>query len=133
MRKIHNKRFKTTAVVLAFLVLLQGCVVYHKTPTTLEQASNEYIKTKITNTDNETTKYKYITFEEGTYYGVNKRSGELVKTPLNSEEINRILIKNRTASTWVTVTVIATPVIALGVALIAVSNSSMIGGGVWVF
>ncbi|MDH3699528.1 MAG: hypothetical protein OEQ81_12755 [Flavobacteriaceae bacterium] len=132
MRNIHKRRFKTTALVLAFLVLFQGCVVYHKTPTTLEQARQEHIKTKITNTDNETAKYKYITYEEGTFYGVKKESGELVKYPLNEEDIVKIITKNKTASTWVTVTVIAVPIIALGIAMIAVANSDF-GGGGWVF
>ncbi|WP_297695305.1 hypothetical protein [uncultured Eudoraea sp.] len=105
---------------MAFLVLFQGCVVYHKTPTTLEQARQEHIKTKITNTDNETMTYKYITYEEGTFYGVTTRYGKEVKKPLNKEDIVRILTKNKSASTWVTVTVIAGPIIALIIAMAAV-------------
>ncbi|MBT8235656.1 MAG: hypothetical protein KJO04_05655 [Bacteroidia bacterium] len=120
MRKNHKKRFKSITILLALLVLFQGCVVYHKTPTTLEQARQEHIKTKITNTDNETMTYKYITYEEGTFYGVTTRYGKEVKKPLNDEDIVRIITKNKSASTWVTVTVIAGPIIALIIAMIAV-------------
>ena len=128
MRKIQTKRLKSTAVFLASLILLQGCVVYHKTPTSLEQARQENIKTKITTTDNETSKYKYITYEEGTFYGVNKKKGELVKSPLNGAEIEKILTKNKSASTWATVITIAVPVIAI--IIFAATYEVSVGSGV---
>jgi len=124
MRKIQTKRLKTTAVFLASLILLQGCVVYHKTPSTLEQARQENIKTKIMTTDNETSKYKYITYEEGTFYGVNKKSGELVKTPLIQEEVTEVLTKNEKASTLWTVIAIGVPVVFLAVGF-AIAESGL--------
>lgn len=110
------KRLKTIAFFLTALLLFQSCVVYHKTPTTLESASQERIRTKVINTHGETAKYKYITYEDGHFYGVNKdfdERGKLVKTPLSEQELEKILIKNKSASTWVTVGVIAVPVIAI--------------------
>ena len=74
-------RLKTIAWFLTALMLMQSCVVYHKTPTNLEQASREQTKTKITNTNGDISKYEYITSEDGVYYGINKQFGELVKTP----------------------------------------------------
>jgi hypothetical protein len=38
---------KTIALMLASLLLLQGYVVYHKTPTTIENASKEKAKTRV--------------------------------------------------------------------------------------
>ena len=67
-------------------------------------------------------KYKYITYEDGMFYGVKKKtSGELVKTPLNQENIVRILIENKSASTWATVAVIAIPIIAITIVFLSVA------------
>ncbi len=128
MRTFYT-RLKATAVFLAFLVLFQGCVVYHKTQTTLEQAQQENIKTKIMTTDYETTKYKYITYEEGTFYGVNKKSGEYVKTLLNEDEVVKVFTKNKRASTWATVLTIGVPVIGITIAGIIAANSISVGWG----
>ncbi|MGB5315700.1 MAG: hypothetical protein WBN56_06835 [Robiginitalea sp.] len=101
--------------------------MYHKTPTTLEKASQSQLKTKITNTNGETSIYKYITYEVGVFYGVSKKSGELVKTPLDETYINELLIKNKSASTWVTVAVIGVPIIAFGIAIIVAMDDFSVG------
>ena len=109
-------RPKTIAWFLTALMLFQSCIVYHKTPTTLEKASQEQIKTKITNTNGETFKYKYITYEKGVYYGyVEQDWGEFIKVPLNNEDILSVKTKNKTASTLITISVIAIPVLAFAV------------------
>jgi hypothetical protein len=126
-----KKRLKATAWCLTILLLFQSCVVYHKTPTTLEKASREQTKTKITNTNGELFKYGYITYEDGIYYGINKKSGELVKTTLDQEYINKVVTKNKSASTWVTVGVIGVPVLFLVVGGIIVSNNVGLEGGAW--
>lgn len=100
-----NYKLKMYALLLSVLVLMQSCVVYHKTPTTLEQASNERIKTKITNANGATHKYQYIENKDGVYYGVNKKSGTLVRIPLKEEEVT-VWLKNQTATTWTSLAVI---------------------------
>ena len=112
-------RLKTIAWFLTALMLFQSCVVYHKTPTTLEKASQEQIKTKVTNNEGETIKFKYIAYEDGVFYGVNKKSGEIIKTPLDKQYVETVLIKNKSASTWVTVLVIAVPIIAIVIIALA--------------
>jgi len=126
--KAIRGRLKATTLLLTTLILFQSCVVYHKTPTTLEKASQERIKIKITNKEGETFKYKYITFEEGQFYGVHEPEefGEFVKVPLDSEDIINVRTKNKSASTWVTILVITVP--ALAIVAIAVINSSYSGG-----
>ena len=117
MKTLKNG-LKPITFLLTALVLFQSCVVYHKAPTTLERASQERIKTKITNSNGETSKYDYISYEDGTYYGVNKdfeERGALIKTPLNQSEIEKILTKNKSASTWITAGLIAVPVLAISV------------------
>lgn len=108
-----KKRLKFIAWILTTLMLFQSCVVYHKTPTTLEKASQEQIKTKVTNTDGAISKYKFISFEDGIYYGnLEEDWGEYKKIPLVREEIMNVRMKNKTASTLVTIVAIAIPVIA---------------------
>ena len=124
-------RLKTIAWFLTALMLFQSCVVYHKTPTTLEKASQEQIKTKVTNNEGETIKFKYIAYEDGVFYGVNKKSGEIIKTPLDKQYVETVLIKNKSASTWVTVLVIAVPVITIAI-LVATADygSGLEWGGI---
>lgn len=62
-----KKRLKAIAFFLTALMLLQSCVVYHKTRTTLEKASQEKVKTKVTNIDGKVTKYKFISYEDGVF------------------------------------------------------------------
>lgn len=120
-----KKRLKATAWCLTILMLFQSCVVYHKTPTNLEKASQEQIKTKISNTNGQDFKYKYITYEDGVYYGVNKKSGELIKTPLSEQDVSKVRLQNKSASTLVTIAaiVVSGGAIALIVGLISYSQS----------
>ena len=111
-----KKQLKTTAFFLTALLLFQSCVVYQKAPTTLEQASREQVMTKITYTNGETAKYNYITFEDGVFYGVNNdwdERGALTKTRLTGQESMRVFTKNKSASTWLTVGIIAVPAVIL--------------------
>ena len=105
--KALKKGLKPIALLLTALMLFQSCVVYHKTPTTIQQASQEQIRTKIIKTNGEKSKYKYITYEEGQFLGVIKKSGELDKNPLSEQEITKVLIENKSASKWATVGVLA--------------------------
>ena len=117
-------RLKTIAIFLTALMLFQSCVVYHKTPTTLEKASQEQIKTKVTTTDGDVSKYKFISYEEGVYYGnVEIEYGEFKKIPLDAEDIINIRTKSKSASTLVTVLAIAVPVIGIAAIAWGVSES----------
>ncbi|GGD47620.1 hypothetical protein [Muriicola marianensis] len=124
MKKI-KKRLKVIALFLSGLILLQSCVVYHKTPTTLQRASQEQLKTKITNTNGERFKYQYVSYEDGVYYGVNEESGKFIKTPLDEEYITEVLTKNKKASTWLTVGLISAPVLFLIVGLIIIESEGV--------
>ena len=121
--KATNKLPKTIALFFVSLILFNSCVVYHKTPTSLEKASQERIKAKVTTTDQQIFKYKYIAYEDGQFYGVKKKSGEFIKTPLSEEDTLKVVLKNRSASTWGTVSLIATPVMAIIIVFIASVNS----------
>jgi hypothetical protein len=108
----HNKRLRTLALFLTALMLFQSCVVYHKTPTTLANASKERMNTKVTRNDGEIVKYKYITYENGAFFGVTLSSGEWIKTPLDEKELAQVYTKDTSRSTWATIAFIAIPVVA---------------------
>lgn len=111
-----TKRLRFIAFLLTALMLFQSCVVYRQTPTTLAKASQEQIKTKIASSNGAISKFDYITYEDGQFYGVNKdfdERGKLVKTPLREQEITNVLTKDKTTSTVLTVGVIVVPVIGI--------------------
>lgn len=104
---------KTPALFFA-TILLQSCVVYDiKQPVTLEQAALEQKKVKIKTKTNQTFKYRNISFEDGLYYGVKRKSGEFTRVQLNDNEIIQVLVQNKSGSDWATVAVIAAPIIIL--------------------
>jgi len=133
--KAIRKRLKAITLFLTVLLLFQSCVVYHKTPTTLEKAAQEQIKTKVTNTNGDIFKYKYITLQEGQFYGVHEPEarGEFVKVPLESQDIINVRTKNKSASTWVTILVITVSALAIVAISLLGSAGSGIGGGITTF
>ncbi|MGB5317240.1 MAG: hypothetical protein WBN56_14665 [Robiginitalea sp.] len=110
--EIIKKRVKKIAFGLSVLLLTQSCVVYHKTPTTLEQACKSRMKTKITNANGATIKYQYIDYIDGVYYGVNKKSGTLLRNPLKQEEVT-VMLKNQTATDWTELAIMGGSVLIL--------------------
>jgi hypothetical protein len=85
---------KTMALFLATLLFLQSCVAYHTT-SSLEQASKKMIRTKVKKTDGKIFKFRYITLEDGQYYGMNRKSGEWIKTPIKQEDIAKVFTENK--------------------------------------
>ena len=117
--KTIRKQIKPLARFLAALLLLQSCVVYHKTPTTLESASKELINTKVTSSNGEIARYKYITYEDGAFFGVTLTSGEWIKTPIDEKELAQVFTKDTSRSTWATIAIIAIPVIIATVIIVS--------------
>jgi hypothetical protein len=112
--KAIRKWFSNIPLFLVTVILFQGCAVYDiKNPVTLDQASEEKKKAKIKTNTNQTSIYNYISFENGQFYGVETKSGKLVRVPLNKNDITEVLVQNKSASTWATIAVIAVPVIAM--------------------
>jgi hypothetical protein len=127
--KAIRKWFRTIPPFLVTAILFQGCVVYDlKNPVTLEQASQEKKKAKIKTNTNQTSIYNYISFENGQFYGVKTKSGELARVPLNKNDITEILVQNKSASTWATIAVIAVPVIAITIFALTYDPAINVGG-----
>lgn len=106
-------------------ILCQSCVVYHKTPVSIEQAAEEETKTKILLKNGSIEKFKYITHENNQFYGVRMTGNGLVNIPLEVDAISNIQVKNKTGSVLVTVI----PLAALTALVIAGSNFAVGFGG----
>ena len=116
--KIIREHLQNTCYGLMFLVLFQSCVVYHKTPVTMEQAAADKIKTKIVLKDKSIEKFKYITYEDQHYFGTRVTGKGHVKIPIDVNDVSEVKIKDKTASIVVTVI----PLAILTALVIAGSN-----------
>ena len=100
-------RLKTITWFLTALILLQSCVVYHKAPSSLEQAAQEKVRSKVWFTNEVQdfpSKYKYIVYENDQYFGmVEIEVGKLEKEQLSEDEIVTIKTQDKNASTWATI------------------------------
>ena len=123
--RIRRNSSRMVPVLLSCILLFQSCVVYDKTPVSLEEAALQQNKTKITTTSEDTFKYAYISLENGVYYGLKKKSGKMVKSSLRPEEISEIRVKDNTSSTWVSLAFAAGVVLLIG--------SIVYGGDITVF
>ena len=121
MKKFRN-HLKIYSCILIMAILCQSCVVYHKTPVTLEQAAQENRKTKIQMQDGRVEKFKFITHKDQRYFGTRMTGNGLVNIPIDVNSVSRVHVKNKTASVLVTVI----PLAALTALVIAGSN---FGGG----
>lgn len=112
-------------LLLTALIMFQSCVVYHKTPVPLEQASQTRTKSKLIMPDGAVAEYKYLTEEKGVYYGVKKKKGDLQKTPIESHPDLEVFLKNEADSRWASLSLIIAPV-GIGY-LLAWANSAFWG------
>ena len=83
-------------------MLFQSCVVYHKTPVTIEHAANEKIKTRIILKDKSIEKFKYITYENQGYFGTRVTGNGPVTIPIDVNNVYEVHIKNKTGSILLT-------------------------------
>jgi len=105
---------KPISYLLTFLILLQGCTVYKKQNISLEQAVETKNKVKILTKENEKQKYDYVTTNNGEYYGTKKVNKELIKTPIQKENIKVIKTKNIASSIYVSILASAGGLLVLG-------------------
>lgn len=96
--KYLKKCLKPVSLLLAFVMILQGCTIYKQQNITLESAAIQGAKVKVVTKDNKTQKYLYITSVNDEYFGVIKGKDGLLKIPLQQENIKNINIKNKAAS-----------------------------------
>ena len=115
--KTLKKQFKSVALILSMLILLQGCTVYKSASVTLEQAANEENKVRLETTSGEKLKFKHIGIDNGEYYGIKKVKGNIVKVPLNSNYIKNVKLKDKTLSTILTIALPIAIIVGAGLIL----------------
>lgn len=106
---MSQKYFKSkiVCVLLFFVLLMQGCAIYQKTPVSLDDAVASNRKVLITKTDGAKLKLKRVELTDGKYYGIVKVDGKSEKIVLVENDIRTIRILNKTATTLGTVGIIA--------------------------
>ena len=122
--KTLKKQIRPITLLLAFVILFQGCTVYKSVPISLEQAVQNESKVRVKTKNNEKYKFNRVGVENGNYYGVKKSNNIVVKTPLDQDFINTINEKDKTLSTVLSIGI---PVIIVG-GLLAIAASSIVGG-----
>lgn len=113
---------KPIVYLLTLIILFQGCAVYHSKGVTLDQAVHKGKKVELVTNQDEVIKFKRIESENGLFYGVTKVKKELVRIPINAEQVKTIRPKNKVVSVLVNIPVILVSVVALSVIVYAVGG-----------
>lgn len=121
------RRFKWICFIFITGILMGSCHVYEKIPSDIEKATASNMRVKITTTNNQKYFFKKIEKTDSIYYGLEEVGLDVIKKPLNRDEIKKIQIINKPKSKLLTVTGISIP-IAIIVMLIS-SNSWSTGAG----
>ena len=106
------------------IMMFQSCVAYQSASVSLEQAVSEQKRTRINTISRKKYHYEKIVFEEGQFYGLKKLNKNMVKIPLDTNVINDVFIQSKSKSTWVTVAIIAIPLIAFTILALDDLNNS---------
>jgi len=115
--KTLKKQSRLTAVFMVFVVFLQSCTIYKSVPISIDQAVKNQSEVKIHTLNHDTYRFTAIEDIDGNYFGINKSAHEILRTPLNENQISTIKEKDKTLTTIFDVGVvfiILAPVIFLG-------------------
>jgi len=125
MKNLENCRI--VIVLLSFLMLCQSCRVYNQDGVSLDDAVSQERRVKIKNKDGSVLKYKRIESIEGVYYGLKKKKGELIKTPIDTELIKKVRLHNKALSIVYGAT-IGFAVVLIASILVAINNLEILSG-----
>jgi hypothetical protein len=121
--KPKQKIFKSLAVLLSILVLLQSCIAYNGLPTPVDKAVLSPKKVKVLLSNNHIYKFKRIGKDNDQIYGIAKRNSEaamhlskqvvplekskrLVRVNLKNEQVKEIYVLNEQHSVLQTISLI---------------------------
>ena len=120
--KALKKWLKTIPHFFISIMMFQSCVAYQSASVSLEQAVSEQKRTRINTISQKKNHYEQIVFEEGQFYGLKKLNKNMVKIILDTNEIDDVFIQSKSKSTWMTVAIIAIPIIILTIIAIESMN-----------
>ena len=118
---------KAVALFFSILIFFQGCTVYKSANVSLEQAVMSDTKVRIKTNDNQTLKFKKFGVENGDYYGLLNYKNAWVKTQINEGNIEKIQVKDKTASTILNIIV---PLAILTTVIVTAPSSGWLSDGV---
>jgi hypothetical protein len=132
---MKTTNLKLIAYSLAVLMLMQSCVVYHKTPVSVDEAVASNNMVKIYTTENKIHKFEKLVTEDGKIYGI--KSIRQMSFDLNKKlyttyikeidqdkglvkilfpfEIEEVYTKNKTMSNLATVVMVFSPLIIMAI------------------
>lgn len=119
---LNWKKDRSVPFLLSLLLIIQSCQVYKTSSITLEEAALKREKVRVVTPDEGKLKFKYIDKIEGVYYGVKKKKGEIVKTPLNQEYVVGIYPKDKTLTA---ITAMSFSALIIGMIFLMVSSFSI--------
>lgn len=105
---------KLVCIVLSLTFLVQSCDIYKKASVSIDEAANTENRLLIIKKDGSKFSLSKIEKIDGKYYGTKVVNGKNTTLPLNEEEIEKIRLKDKMASRFVTFASLVT-----GVAIIA--------------
>lgn len=112
--RIRYFKSKLVCVSLVFVILLQSCAVYQKTPVSIENAVTSNNKVLVITNNDTKLKLKKIELIDGKYYGISEdEDRKIIKTPLNESDIKTIRVLNKSASTWGTIGIVAGTILVI--------------------
>lgn len=127
MRLRYFKR-KCVCVFLIFVLLLQSCAAYHKTPVSIQDAVTSNNKVLVITNNDTKLKLKKIELIDGKYYGISEdEDRKITRIPLNESDIKSIRVLDKSASTWGTIGIVAGSLLIIFgiVGYVAVENMDM--------
>lgn len=127
--KFVKHLLKKFGAIFGLMLLLQSCGVYYKNTISLDEAARQNGKVIILTVQGKKIKYKQIIQTDGQFYGTKLKGGKLTQIPINQDDISSVRLKNKKASTWVTILSVGVPVAAL--VIWAATSDYGIGGISW--
>jgi hypothetical protein len=129
--KTIRKYLEPFVFLFSLLILFQSCVVYEKSSVSLEWAVKQERKAKVETITNQTYKFKQIKSDKDQFYGIQKLNGDIIKTPLQANEINKIQLQDKSTSTIATITTVLGSLIGVILAWYVIDTGYFIDGENW--
>lgn len=126
--RLKYLKTKIVPITLVFVMLLQSCSIYKKTPVTLDEAAKANSKVLVERTNKEKFKLKKIENIDGKYLGKKKVKGETVSIQLDEKDIQSIRVLDKSKSTVATVFLVVGSAILITAVIIAATFDLNFGG-----
>lgn len=97
--KVLYKKAPIASIFLSLSFLLQCCNVYEKVPISLDKAVEANTKVKVTTASHKKYKFRKIQRTDSIYYGLAEVRDQIIRVPIEKDEIRNIRAATVPAST----------------------------------